>query len=128
MAQPLSIPLQNGFRFFHHPLPAVSSAHLTVCFPRGETTGLPRSAYIPLDGLGAVSSPVGRHLRQENGEFLSLPTCLLAQAYQRLWLVGSDDVYQQFTFVHHTILSKLPTTLTLAVTTVSHDLVAVLNG
>lgn len=83
--------------------------------------GLPRSAYIPLDGLGAVSPPVGRHLRQEMGKFLNLPTCLLAQACQRLWLVNTYDVYQQFTSVHRTIRSWLPTTLTLAVATASHD-------
>jgi hypothetical protein len=71
----------------------------------GEVTGLPRSAYIPLDGLGAVSPPVGRHLRQEMGKSLNLPTCLLAQACQRLWLVNTYDVYQQFTSVHHTIPS-----------------------
>jgi hypothetical protein len=71
----------------------------------GEVTGLPRSADIPLDGLGAVSPPVGHHLRQEIGKFLILPTCLLAQASQRLWLVIGYGVYQQFTSVHHTILS-----------------------
>jgi hypothetical protein len=27
---------------------------------------------------------------------------LLVQACQHLWLVASDDVYQQFTFVDHT--------------------------
>lgn len=71
----------------------------------GEVTGLPRSTDIPLDGLGAVSPPVGQHLRQEIGKFLNLPTCLLAQASQRLWLVNHYDVYQQFTSVHHTVLS-----------------------
>lgn len=81
-----------------------------------------------MDGLGAVSPPVGRHLRQESGESLNLPTCLLAQAYQRLWLVDSNDVYRQFTSVHRTILSKLPTALTLAVATASHDLIAILQG
>ena len=29
----------------------------------GEITGLPRSAYIPSDGLGTAYSPVGLHLR-----------------------------------------------------------------
>src|SRR6266700_3373341 len=28
--------------------------------------------------------------------------CLLAQAAQHLWLVNFDDVYQEFTCVHHT--------------------------
>lgn len=65
--------------------------------------GLPRSAYTPSDGLGTVSSPVGLHLRQENKKPLNLPTCLLAQACQRLWLVLLYDVYQQFTSVYHAI-------------------------
>src|SRR6266851_1124900 len=29
--------------------------------------------------------------------------CLLAQASQHLWLVNFDDVYQEFTCVHHTV-------------------------
>jgi len=28
---------------------------------------------------------------------------LLVQAYQHIWLVSINDVYQQFTFVGHTI-------------------------
>ena len=32
----------------------------------------------------------------------------LAQACQRLWLVGSHDVYRQFTFVHHVIRILVP--------------------
>jgi len=43
--QPLSRPLQPGFRFLRHPLPADPSARLTACFPermniRRETYGL----------------------------------------------------------------------------------------
>ncbi len=33
LAQSLSISLQDGFRFFHFPLPTPPSAHLAVCFP-----------------------------------------------------------------------------------------------
>ena len=33
MFQPLSVPLQDGVRFFHIPLPALHSASLTVCLP-----------------------------------------------------------------------------------------------
>ena len=68
------------------------------------------------------------HLAISRSSFGVDPTCLLAQACQRLWLVDSDDVYQQFTSVHHTTLSKHPTALTLAVTTASHDLIAILFG
>jgi len=51
-AQPLSTSLQGGLRFLRHPLPAIPSARLAVCFPyfaqcKGRTTGLPRSACVP---------------------------------------------------------------------------------
>ena len=43
--RPVSIPLQDGFRFFRHPTPAHPWAHLAACFPsKGRHTGLPRSA------------------------------------------------------------------------------------
>src|SRR5437762_13911057 len=32
------------------------------------------------------------------------PRTVLVQAYQRFWLAGSHDVYQQFTWVSHAIL------------------------
>ncbi len=56
-----------------------------------------------MNGLGPASSPVAQHLRQEISKHLYLATYLLAQAYQHLWLVRSDDVYQRFTSVDHTI-------------------------
>ncbi|RKO82147.1 hypothetical protein C5E04_05075 [Pectobacterium parmentieri] len=41
---PLSTPLQNGIRFFQHPLPAPSTACLATHLPHcGEDTGLPSS-------------------------------------------------------------------------------------
>ena len=39
-AQPLSLPLQKGLRFFRPPLPAVLSTSLTVRFPSRESYGL----------------------------------------------------------------------------------------
>jgi hypothetical protein len=95
------------FAFSILPCPQPHQLALRFAFPelRGEITGLPRCAYIPSDGLGTVSPPVVQRLRQERTEFLNLSTRLLAQACQRLWLVSINDVYQQFTFVHHTISS-----------------------
>jgi len=58
---PLFIPLQDDLRFFHNPIPALPSAHLTIRFPlRRRSTGLPRFTYMPLDGLGlgTTCSPV----------------------------------------------------------------------
>jgi len=43
LTQSLSTPLQHGFRFFRLPLPASPWAYLTVRFPSGRDTGLPRS-------------------------------------------------------------------------------------
>ena len=40
MFQPLSVPLQNGFRFLHPRLPAALSAYLAARFPMGEPYGL----------------------------------------------------------------------------------------
>lgn len=41
-------------------------------------------------------------LRQVSKKHLYLTIYLLVQAYQRLWLVGIDDIYQRFTFVDRT--------------------------
>jgi hypothetical protein len=41
--------------------------------------------------------------------------CLLASAYQRLWLVRFNDAYGRFTWVGHVIQPNPLTTLTLAV-------------
>jgi hypothetical protein len=40
IAQPLSLPLQEGLRFFRPPLPAALSVGLTVHFPFWERYGL----------------------------------------------------------------------------------------
>ena len=65
---------------------------LRFAFPEGEI----RAYHVPLtyltDGLGAVYSPVALRLRERIEKSLSLSTCLLAQAYQRLWLVAYHDV------------------------------------
>jgi len=56
-----------------------------------------------MNGLGLASPPVALHLQQKIVKLLYLATYLLVQAYQHLWLVVSDDVYQRFTYVDHTI-------------------------
>lgn len=74
--QPLSAPLQNSFRFFHRPIPAIPSAALRRAFPYESSlpfvweflplrriTGLPRSTYVPMNELGAVCPPVVLCLR-----------------------------------------------------------------
>ena len=44
MLQPLSPPLQSGFRFFRIPLPAISLAHLAIAYRERKISGLPCSA------------------------------------------------------------------------------------
>lgn len=70
----LSIPLQNGFRFLQHPLPAAPSARLTARFPEGRAAGLPRFVCIPTwvrsrlsaggttSATGEVRAPILDHL------------------------------------------------------------------
>src|SRR6266446_3737257 len=67
---------------------------LQFAFPMmGErATDFSRSACIPEDGLGPVCSPVVDRLGREKEKLPILTTCLLAQASQHLWLVGSHDV------------------------------------
>ena len=58
-AQPLSAPLQNGFRFFHHPLPTIPMGLPCGSLSLdGRMAGLTRSATMPiLQGLGPDYPP-----------------------------------------------------------------------
>lgn len=62
-AQSLSSPLQASLCFLHRPVPAVPLACLAAHFPKGRTTGLPRSVCVPMNGVGLACSPVAFHLR-----------------------------------------------------------------
>ncbi len=67
-AQSLSIPLQDGIRLLHLPLPAGLSACLAVRLPRGrlppgEDDGLTTFCVDPNNGLGLACSPVAHRLR-----------------------------------------------------------------
>jgi hypothetical protein len=117
LAQPVSVSLQDGLRFFPPPYPHRhgSASRLSYLSDERSDTGLPRSARVPLDEVGSACSPVARHLRETMRERLHLATSLLGQACQPLWLVGSHDVYRQFTCVSHVIPPSLPTAVGLAV-------------
>jgi hypothetical protein len=123
MFQLLSTSLRGGFRFFHHPIPTIPSAFLTVSFPLRENDGLTTFRIRTQNGLGSACSPVAFHLRVGKGKPVHLATYLLVQAYfvQHLWLVGSHDVCQRFTYVSHTIRPWPPTTSVLVVAIVSRD-------
>ena len=51
VAQSLFVPLQDNFRFFRHPMPAIPLMFLAVIYlMMRRITGLPRSAYVTMVG------------------------------------------------------------------------------
>ena len=56
---PLSIPLQNGLRFFRHPNPAYPTDSLTGLLPCGQIYGVPKFRFSSHVGLGACYRPGG---------------------------------------------------------------------
>ncbi|AUT67274.1 hypothetical protein C2L64_02120 [Paraburkholderia hospita] len=63
MSQPLSGPLQPGLRFFRPPIPARSTAFLTVRLPaifRRQPYGLTTFPACHTTDLGSASPPVAR--------------------------------------------------------------------
>ena len=118
--EPLSAPLQIGFRFLRHPLPANPLASLTarcLCLNREIYRLTTFRVSAALDGLGSASSPGAHRLRQMSLEHLYLTPHLLVQASQHLWLVSCNDVYQRFNYFNHTTSSLLPTASMPAVAT-----------
>jgi hypothetical protein len=93
MSQPVSVPLQDGLRFFPPPYPH-----------RHGQYGLTTFRKVDIDGLGALSPPGALRVHDR---VLSRPctrsSALLAQACQHLRLGAHHDVYREFTCVHHTI-------------------------
>jgi hypothetical protein len=57
-SQSLSIPLQNGIRFFHVPIPAYLSANLAIDLPFREKYGFTMFYLNNKNGLDSASSPV----------------------------------------------------------------------
>jgi hypothetical protein len=99
-------PATGRHSLFPTPLPASPLVGLTASLPsiRKERYGLTTFHKVDRDGLGALCSPVvlGVHDR-----VLVRPCAhygaFWRQAYQHLWLAAFDDVYREFTCVHHTI-------------------------
>ena len=67
------------------PYPHACRLALQFAFPNGRHVGLPRSVYVPTDGLGPACSPVAVLSTVREGRSSShLATYLLVQACQRL--------------------------------------------
>ncbi len=99
-AQPLSIPLQAGLRFFPPPLPARPWARLAARFPSRETYGVPMFRLSNIEWGRHALSTGSRHAPDKARKTPCTDSvALLAQAFQHLWLVFLDDVYQAFTYV-----------------------------
>src|SRR5262249_1723787 len=64
ISQPLSGPLQPGFRFLPRPLPAAPSARLTAGLPSREDDGLTTLHRKNPRGLSPALTPVALHLRR----------------------------------------------------------------
>jgi len=103
MFQFLSIPLQNDLRFFRIPLPASLSASFTSHLPHRKRYELTMFCLWDMEGLGSAFSPVVLHLcvaSQVAQQLDHFP--FWVGAYQHLWLLDCDDVYQQFTSINRT--------------------------
>ena len=106
--QPLSIPLQNGLRFFLVPLPAAPTVFLTVHLPFPATQRAYPVPHLFLSGADPSSSPAAHCPRWLTFKEPYLAAYLLVQACQHIWLVNRNDVYQRFTFVDRTRSSLAP--------------------
>jgi len=99
------LPITRRHSLFPTPIPAPPSIGLAASLPRVEEQyGLTTFRKVDTDGLGALCPPGALAVHDR----VCLRPCtrssaLLAQACQHLWLAGCNDVYREFTSVHHTI-------------------------
>jgi len=99
-------PITGRCSLFLTPLPAPSLVGLATFLPflREERYGFTTFHKVDKDGLGALCPPVA--LRVHDRVLVRPYTrygAILAQAYQHLRLAAFNDVYREFTGVHHTI-------------------------
>ena len=86
------------------PCPHAYQRALRRAFPRGRRTGLPCSALVTTNGVGALCPPGAWDAHDKEARSpCTRSSAVLAQACQHLWLVFCDDVYRAFTWVRHTI-------------------------
>jgi hypothetical protein len=89
--------------------PQLHQPALRPAFPFGRAYGLTTFRLHTYEWVRVCLSAGGFvYLRVGKGKPVQPATYLLVQAFQRIWLVGSHDVYQQFTSVTHTTLILAP--------------------
>src|SRR5919198_194032 len=86
------------------PFPHVYRLALRLTFPHGRRTGFPCSVSVTNEWVRRALSTgsVDAHDKEARSPCTRY-SALLAQAFQHLWLVFCDDVYQAFTWVRPTI-------------------------
>ena len=95
MSRPVSIPLQDGFRFFHHLTPYLPQHALRLACPKGRRHGVTTfhvsdSRYLRSTfSAGGSVARVGSSATHPNH-----PLTILVQASQLLWLVNIHDSYK----------------------------------
>src|SRR5467141_1442837 len=88
---------------FPTPIPASPLVGLTTFLPSQERDGLTTFHKVDSDGGGALYSPGALRVHDRvQARPCTRYGALLAQACQHLWLACGNDVYQEFTCVHHT--------------------------
>ena len=128
ISQPLSGPLQTGFRFLPRPLPAAPSACLAASLPSREDDGLTTLQRKNPRGLGPALTPVALHLRRMSLQHPDLATYRfgpsLSAPLARLCLRR----LRRFTWVGPTTRPWSPTAAVLAVAISAHAPIATLTS
>jgi hypothetical protein len=82
-----------AFSSIPYPLPHQSASRRFYFFPEGDIGLTPFRTSTLLRDLDAIIPPRSSLFARATIEFPDRPLCLLAQAYQPLWLVLNDDGY-----------------------------------
>jgi len=127
ISQPLSGPLQTGFRFLPRPLPAAPSARLAASLPSREDDGLTTLHRKNPRGLGPALTPVALHLRRMTLQHPDLATYHFGPSLSAPLACLCLRRLQRFTWVGHTTRPWSPTAAVLAVAISARAPIAILT-
>lgn len=102
MFQPLSVPLQNGIRFFLVPVPAAPRADFAACCPSRERYRVSTFHLQKCIGLGACSGPGGLWVTSAYGENAAPTSSTFWFKRQPFALVANHGPYRRFKCFHRT--------------------------